>query len=351
MTRIQTTIIILLCFGYSTACLGQYEFAGVVDQEKWQGELYLSLVDDYRKLSGVHPEQIIHRVQPDTTGYFVFQGNNLSATNNVYRIHVDNCAEDSQTTTHYTGHCLNSKEVLFVANNSDRLQLPFSFDEEMFCRITSANEKADVFIKMDSLREQMAYDFGTFRSTANRQLNAQKWFSTFQEYGQHLQEPFAELYAFSFFSDRSSDLYTYYLKDLEDNSYYDELLDRLENNYPEHPFTRQYNNELKADRYVLSQSEGISKWWYLLVTLLLGSILINGYFVYTRIQKAKKAKPQAQLTAQEQKIVDLILKDYTNKEIATTIFVSLSTVKTHINNIYRKLDVSSRDTLKSLYDN
>jgi DNA-binding CsgD family transcriptional regulator len=350
MTRLQTLLIILASILCSPLCYGQYEFSGVVDHEKWQSGLYLSLVDDYRKLSGVHPEQVINKVQPDATGYFSFQGNNLSSTNNVYRIHVDNCTEENQTTTHYTGHCLNSKEILFIANNSDQIQLPFSFDEEMFCRITSNNEKADAFIKLDSLKEQMAYDFGTFRSTANRQLNAQKWFSTFQEFGQQLKEPLAELYAFAFFSDRSSDLYTHYLKDLESNAYYDKLLGRLENSYPQHPFTQQYKNELNADRYVISQSEGASSAWYFLLALLIISILVNGYFVYARKQKNKNEAPPVQLTTQEQKIVDLILKDHTNKEVASAMFVSLSTVKTHINNIYRKLDVSSRDTLKSLYN-
>jgi DNA-binding CsgD family transcriptional regulator len=351
MKRLHTLLIILISLCSTAICHGQYEFAGVVDQEKWQGALYLSLVDDYRKLSGVHPEQVIHKVAPDSLGYFVFRGNNLSPANNVYRIHVDNCAEDDSTSTHYTGHCLNSKEILFIANNSDQIQLPFSFDEEIFCRISSKNEKADAFIKMDSLKELMAYGFGTFRSTANRELNAQKWFSAFQEFGIQLEEPLAELYAFAFFSDRSSDLYTHYLKDLEDNPYYNELLERLENKYPNHPFTRQYNNELKADRFVLSQLEGTSSIWYFLVAILVTSVLVNGYFIYVRMQKKKNTAPLSQLTTQEQKIVDLILKDHTNKEIASTMFVSLSTIKTHINNIYRKLDVSSRDALKSLFSN
>jgi len=351
MKRLHTLLIILICLCSTAVCHGQYEFVGLVDQDKWQGALYLSLVDDYRKLSGVHPEQVIHKVEPDASGYFVFQGNNLSNSNNVYRIHVDNCAEDDSLTTHYTGHCLNSKEILFVANNSDKIELPFSFDEEMFCRISSKNEKADAFIKMDSLKEQMAYGFGTFRSTANRELNAQKWFSAFQEFGIQLEEPLAELYAFAFFSDRSSDLYTHYMKDLKENPYYDELLERLENTYPDHPFTHQYKNELKADRFVLSQSEGTSSLWYFLIAILVTSVLVNGYFVYVRMQKKKNTAPRSQLTIQEQKIVDLILKDYTNKEIASTMFVSLSTVKTHINNIYRKLDVSSRDALKALFNN
>ncbi|HIN98295.1 MAG TPA: LuxR family transcriptional regulator, partial [Flavobacteriaceae bacterium] len=48
-------------------------------------------------------------------------------------------------------------------------------------------------------------------------------------------------------------------------------------------------------------------------------------------------------------ILDLILDQKSNKEIATELFVSVSTVKTHINNIYKKLGVSSRDEVKALY--
>ncbi|KAA3625575.1 MAG: DNA-binding response regulator, partial [Flavobacterium sp.] len=35
--------------------------------------------------------------------------------------------------------------------------------------------------------------------------------------------------------------------------------------------------------------------------------------------------------------------------IASEMFVSVSTVKTHINNLYKKLKVSSRDEVKTLY--
>lgn len=48
------------------------------------------------------------------------------------------------------------------------------------------------------------------------------------------------------------------------------------------------------------------------------------------------------LTPKEQEIMSYIEKGLTNKEIAETIYVSLGTVKWHINNIYSKLDVSSR---------
>ncbi|USG65356.1 LuxR C-terminal-related transcriptional regulator [Brevibacillus ruminantium] len=51
---------------------------------------------------------------------------------------------------------------------------------------------------------------------------------------------------------------------------------------------------------------------------------------------------QALLTAQELRILQLIESKLTNKEIAGTLSVSVTTVKTHTNNIYRKLDVKSR---------
>jgi ATP/maltotriose-dependent transcriptional regulator MalT len=54
------------------------------------------------------------------------------------------------------------------------------------------------------------------------------------------------------------------------------------------------------------------------------------------------------LSQQEQKIVGLINQGMSNKEIASTLFISVSTVKSHINNIYKKLNVRSRDHLKEL---
>lgn len=55
------------------------------------------------------------------------------------------------------------------------------------------------------------------------------------------------------------------------------------------------------------------------------------------------------LSKQEQKVLDLILQDKSNKEIAVELFVSNSTVKTQINNLNKKLQVNSRDEVKMMY--
>ncbi len=343
---IVTIIALLICF-FANA---QYVFRGSIENDAWNGEAYLSIVDDYRKISGVHSEQIISKTNI-IDDFFEFKGNNLNLKNKIYRIHVDSCIDGEQSVNHFDGHCDNSQEILFVANNKDTIDLPISGDNQMFCSIQSTNKKSAVFFQIDSLRELMRYDYGNFRSEANRKLNNTKWFTTFQHFGEELNEPLAELYIYNFLSDRGGDLYGYYRQDLKSNDYYEKLLDRLKARYPNSVYTNQYEDELNADAFIqASKSQVFIPYTIILLVL---SILLNFFFFY-KLKKTKQNKKRnltAQLTKQEQKIVELILLDKTNKEIASEIFVSLSTVKTHINNLYKKLNLQSREELKNLYNN
>jgi DNA-binding CsgD family transcriptional regulator len=58
-----------------------------------------------------------------------------------------------------------------------------------------------------------------------------------------------------------------------------------------------------------------------------------------------------QLTSREKEIVELLLQGKKNQEIADHLFVELSTVKTHINNIYKKTDAKNRRELKKRVSN
>ncbi|NOY47679.1 MAG: hypothetical protein GXO84_05705, partial [Chlorobi bacterium] len=49
-----------------------------------------------------------------------------------------------------------------------------------------------------------------------------------------------------------------------------------------------------------------------------------------------------ELSKREKEVIDLISKGLSNDEIADKIFVSKNTIKTHIKNIYTKLDVKNR---------
>ncbi len=53
------------------------------------------------------------------------------------------------------------------------------------------------------------------------------------------------------------------------------------------------------------------------------------------------------LTARQKEVYDLIISGKTNKEIIAELFIEKSTLKSHINQIYRKLNIKSRNELKS----
>lgn len=55
------------------------------------------------------------------------------------------------------------------------------------------------------------------------------------------------------------------------------------------------------------------------------------------------------LTAKEMEILALIASGKANKEIAGLLFIELSTVKTHINNIYSKLAITNRKDARVKY--
>ena len=74
------------------------------------------------------------------------------------------------------------------------------------------------------------------------------------------------------------------------------------------------------------------------------SFLATGILIArTRTSKINiDKKPLPDLTQKELSILAQIAAGKSNKDIAAENFVELSTVKTHINNIYAKLGVSSR---------
>ena len=64
--------------------------------------------------------------------------------------------------------------------------------------------------------------------------------------------------------------------------------------------------------------------------------------IKTKKKKQPPVNEAISLTNQEEKIAKLIMQEKSNKEIASELFISLSTVKTHIRNLYAKFEVNNR---------
>ena len=64
--------------------------------------------------------------------------------------------------------------------------------------------------------------------------------------------------------------------------------------------------------------------------------------------QSKQSEIVNNLTVQERRVLGLILEGKANKEIASILYIDICTVKTHINNIYKKIGVNSRSSIFSL---
>ena len=339
---------VILCPLFS---FGQYRFSGQLPHDHVGETVYLSIVDNYRKSSRIYLDQLIGETVTDSLGQFVFAGDQLSNKNHLYRIHTDNCNTTGEKPSHFLKKCIHTQSVLFLAKNSDTIALPLLENDQPLCEINSTNKASNLILEIDALREEMIIDFMEYPSKANENLNFKKWFSRLQEFAVQTGEPLAELYVYDFLSDRASETHTYYLNDLQSSTYYNELLTRLESNYPGASFTEQYQRESTADKIVQDASVQPNtfplKYLGYLAIALLPLVLL--YFNYRKKGNKKKKAYLDVLTGQEKNIMSKIAEGKSNKEIAAELFISLSTVKTHINNLYKKLNVSSREDLKSLF--
>ncbi|WP_180326580.1 response regulator transcription factor [Raoultibacter phocaeensis] len=68
-----------------------------------------------------------------------------------------------------------------------------------------------------------------------------------------------------------------------------------------------------------------------------------------RLHAASDSFPLETFTGREKEIFQLVLKGYTNAEIASTLCISLSTVKSHMQKIFDKAKAANRATLVSKF--
>lgn len=91
-------------------------------------------------------------------------------------------------------------------------------------------------------------------------------------------------------------------------------------------------------------------WWRyvllaLIVLFLLGSVFWRRFYKREDPNEANSRKLDA-LTNQELKILKGIMAGKSNKELASEFFIEVSTIKSHINRIYQKLEIKSRKEVR-----
>ncbi|MCH2234025.1 MAG: helix-turn-helix transcriptional regulator [Crocinitomicaceae bacterium] len=318
------------------------QIEGVVHlPDGWGKKIYLSLIDDYRNMTFMSDGYVLSSMELDSTGYFRFEKDLLSEKNELYRLHV---SPDSMSSEVYYADLeeggLGYNYYIFSANINSHIE--FVLGSSVF-----KNKYRGLWEELDDLQLQNYID--TYQaSTTVTEKHTKDFHSNIVERISEATtlEKFIGCY---YLMKAEGRLQSYYIESILSHQHFIENLISESADYPGHQkrLTDEFDIVLmQADAQSLSDYKKENR---ILYYVIFGLVFIKLIFLFFMFKpRLKKPNQEIALSTQEEKVFHLMLEGKSNQDIADALFVSKSTVKSHINSIYKKKGVSSREELKKL---
>ncbi len=318
---------------------GQYKISGYLKTDKPYKTVYLSALrfDEHNQM---YERQIITSVQTDSIGYFEFKGNLLPKQDQFYRIYsnINEGSLDfirSPQRRNYHNFIFSNKDTIFFPENSNLF---------WFTNAVNTNDADKEYQQMLAFENKLRNEFNNTQNVEILDEIQNAFLDRYKIYCRDsIKSPLVSLLAYSRIKNAIKDLNADYD---EDPVFYNTLLSKLEKTYGNSSYYLQFREEL----LLLAKDKVFKKYTfhrnlnYLLLFLLVAALIFATKIFLKNKQLIKQHTNEnySHLTEQERKITELLLQGKSNKEIASALFISLSTVKTHLTNIYAKLKVSNR---------
>lgn len=292
----------------------------------WNTIVYLSIISNFDQLNSMSNQMIIDKTAIDKNGNFCFETNYLPAENYIYRIHSTKKG-DPPASLIIGGK--DENHLFFIANNKTKISIHLEQSETLFGNIEFANSPQSQLIneidKMLLFVDTTSFSY----SSLKRELVENALDEKLRQFADTCSFPLVALYAVykSNFERNISENPNFYLRFLE--KWKDE----------KSPYFEEFRKSIPLKKPNRNYS-----FLFGIIGLFLGVILT--FFLLK--MKSKKPNPIQELTIQERKIFTLLQNGKSNKEISDEFNISLSTVKSHVNNIFSKLDIKSRKEVLEL---
>ena len=323
----------------SNLCHADYSVSGRVNlSDEWQPQIFLAAINKLDDYYNAYPDLIVDAANINPDGTFHLQGSTLPPEKKFYRLYLMKEQNSEFDACFYGGddhnfiHIVLDNNMELVVNSDATHVAPFGdytingdYDNEMMNSLSSLVYPTFYFhqIKFPSelrfSQEKLNRDLINFSDTCNSTI-------------------------VSLAAVINTDMDKYHQSN---SAFYTSFAERLDHDLSDNSYTEDYERKL---RYYYPEIKSESKWRELAL-LFLGAaclfliwqnILLRKKTKRTEIKEEELPDPIEQLTKKEKEILDLITAGKSNKEIASELFVELSTVKTHINKIYSKLNISQR---------
>ncbi len=319
-------LVIVLGF-LSIVSFGQNPVSGYVNldhPEVWEQKVHLSKVDINNKTE-VHHSEIIASALLNKDGFFAFGKELFAKKNNVYKLHINPLSSVEKKIISNT--IKNYK--LFILSKNDTIH--FKKGKKLFGSYKNSNKADQEWQKLKKFEAK--YDIQSNNFDPKQYLIETRGYV----------KDSLHILLVKLISIKKLDDQQLLETDIKANpKYYLNLLDELKSSDLD-PKTYQYLESKLAfmTQQITDRKYTISLW----TNGVAMGVILALFFVIVRYRKNSKSDSSIPLSKQEIAVKELIVSGKTNKEIANELFISLSTVKTHITNIYSKLNIANRQEL------
>ncbi|MBT3301046.1 MAG: helix-turn-helix transcriptional regulator [Bacteroidetes bacterium] len=286
----------------------------------WDAKLYLSYIENFNEMYSMSNESIIEETKIDSTGAFFFKLDFLSAEDNLYRIHVVKKG-DPPASLIIGGS--EENHFFVIANKQSQIKVQSSPNSGIF--------------------NDIVFEASPINSSFQYIDNMANYIDSMSLYGLSLKK--------EFISKAINEKY----RSIADTSHHPLIAlyaiyqSKFESNYPLYKdyyskFTKKWKSD-KSTYFIAFRNQMPSKSKYhtfLFVLLAIGCIVLGYLLSILKMSPNKKSKSLNNLSIQERKILVLIQQGLSNQEISDQCNIGMSTVKSHVSNIYGKLKIKSR---------
>lgn len=337
--------ILLITLLMPFSLLANYTVSGRVNlNDQWQPKVFMAAVEKLSDYYRASPDLIINIAEVDENGYFQLEGDNLPGEDRFYRLYLMKKQNDEYDACLYVGGD-DHNFVHIVLNNNSKLRINAGVEfGSPFVNYTFSGDMDNQLMRELAKIVYPSFYFYQIKFPTELKFTEAKLHTDLKAFVDTCRSPIVSLAAVN-----NTDFDEYFDRDKE---FYMQFGERLKSEMPRSTYTKNFIRKLN---YYANENEMIVPSWIYATMGLMSIIIISLAFWVFRLKKqliqhrkevdteieavSLKAK---QLTKKEKEILQLISQGKSNKEIATELYVELSTVKTHINKIYSKLNVKNR---------
>lgn len=290
----------------------------LVTDASWSPTIYLSYIPTLEDRNRMSADMIIGSAEIDEEGCFSFDISYLPKENNLFRLHMVK-HDDSPFSLIIGGK--NENHMFLIANGSSTIYIENDSADSLFEGVKFTHSDENLLLsEINSIKH--AYDSTQMvESPSKRQLMEVALDSELRLIADTCPDALVGLYAIysSHFEENYSENKRYYKRYLKkwrktDSSYFEAFREKVS--------PRKLSPILGA------------------VLLLIAAFVL----IYFFSRKKSETKPAllSSLSVQERKVFAYLQEGMSNQQISDECNIGISTVKTHVRNVYSKLEISSR---------